>query len=105
MKIKISDKEYNFELTGTIGLLYMAERLLGEKFDMENNFHLMMLYYSCLTASNPGKKVPDTMEFMSHTTTTLFNEISTYFWAEWRRLEGLEDIEEGKEKEPEKGED
>lgn len=88
MKIKIDGKEYDFRMKGTVGLVYLAERMLGEPLKDGDKYHALVLYYCCLCASNRGKDVPDLMEFIGSLTIQTLNEMSTYFWDEWRRLEG-----------------
>lgn len=77
--------------------MYLAERMLDkdEKFDPENHYHTLLLYYAALVLSNKGKKVPDVMEFVGAQTSKSLTEIGTYFWEEWNRLEGNAD--KGKE--------
>ena len=88
MKIKLNGKEYDFRVTGTVGLMYMAERTLGEAYDHTKKYHVMALYHSCLVASNRGREVPDLTEFMASLTTGAVAEMGEYFWSEWERLEG-----------------
>lgn len=94
MQITISGKAYDFTLTGTVGLVYLAERALGCAFDPQNTYHNLLLYYCCLAASNRGKDIPEMTEFLSSLTTSKLTTISTYFWEEWRRLEGEPKAEE-----------
>ena len=94
MKITINNTEYNFVVRGTVGLIYLAERILGEAFNGADNYHVMVLYYACLTASNKGKDVPDLMEFISSCTSDTIGTMSEYFWAEWARLEPKQESKE-----------
>jgi hypothetical protein len=94
MKITINGVEYRFHLTGTVGLMYLAERTLGAAFNPEDKYHTLVLYYCCLVASNPGKSVPDVMEFIASLTSSTLSEISGFFWKEWERIEGPSNPEE-----------
>lgn len=88
MKITINDQEYDFRLRGTVGLVYLAERMLGCSFENGNRYHTLVMYYCCLVVSNKDKDVPDLAEFISSLTTASLNQISDYFWARWNELEG-----------------
>lgn len=89
MRVEIQGKEYDFEIKGTIGLMYKAETLLGiEEFDANNKHHQVALLYAAYYMSN--KHRPDCLsmdEFMCSLTTTLFNTLTTYFWRKWAELE------------------
>jgi|GEM_PF-4927877 len=103
MKIRINNKEYDFVLHGTVGLVYMAERMLGEPFKGDNKYHLAVLYYACLKASNKGRDIDnlDLQEFISSLTGKILSDISEYFWTRWEELEGAAPSDE---KEDTKGE-
>lgn len=90
MKIKINEKIYNFIVTGTVGLVYLAERMLGEAFDADNRYHLATLYLACLKSCNRGTDMDgmDTDTLLAHMTGKMFSEMSTYFWDQWYLLEG-----------------
>ena len=45
MKIKIDGKEYDFRMKGTVGLVYLAERMLGEPLKDGDKYHTLVLYY------------------------------------------------------------
>lgn len=94
MTITINNKVYNFRVTGTVGLVYLAERALGCAFEPQNTYHNLVLYYCCLAASNRDKDIPEMTEFIASLTTSMLTTISTYFWAEWRQLEGEPKAEE-----------
>lgn len=94
MVININGSEYNFRVTGTVGLVYLAERSLGAAYDHKDRYHQLMLYYCCLVVSNPGKNVPDIMEFIASLTSAAYGEIQAYFWQEWERLEGIPEHKE-----------
>lgn len=87
MTIKLAGKNYDFHLTGTVGLVYLAERVLGEDFDAKDKYHLLVLYYCCLRSSNKGE-VPDLVTFISTLTSESFRDLSEFFWSEWGKLEG-----------------
>lgn len=87
MKVTINNTEYNFVVKGTVGLIYLAERILGEAFNSEDKYHVLVLYYACLSSSNKGKDVPDMVEFISSLTSDKLDAIAQYFWGEWARLE------------------
>lgn len=87
MKISINNQEFDFLVRGTVGLVYLAERILGEAFNGEDKYHVLVLYYACLTSSNKGKEVPDMMEFIASLTSDKLDTIAQYFWGEWARLE------------------
>lgn len=91
MKILINGKEYSFVLTGTVGLIYLAERMLGKEFEAKDHYHLATLYLACLKACNRGTDMDtmDTDTLLSHMTSKLFGEMSTSFWDQWSRLEGI----------------
>lgn len=89
MVITINNQPYDFRVTGTVGLVYLAERSLGGAYDHKDKYHQLMLYYCCLVTSNPSKAVPDIMEFIASLTSQRLGEIQTYFWKEWDRLEGV----------------
>lgn len=88
MKIRLNGKEYDFRLRGTVGLVYLAERMLGEPMKEGDKYHALVLYYCCLQVSNRDREIPDLMEFIGSLTSQTLNEMTEYFWAEWRRLEG-----------------
>lgn len=102
MTIEIRNKKYNFELTGTVGLIYAAEILLGEPFDKDNRKHMLYLYYTAIQASNPGKELPDVLTFITSLTSEMLTTMSEYFWAEWDRIEGPSQppAAEGEDKNP-----
>ena len=89
MKVTINGSEYDFRVTGTVGLVYLAERSLGCPYDHTDKYHNLVLYYCAFVSSNKGKDIPDVMEFISCLTTKLLANISQYFWYEWERLEGI----------------
>lgn len=97
MKINILGKDYDFQLRGTIGLVYMAERMLGCDYDSKNKYHQAALYYCCLSASNRGREIPDFLDFISSLTIESTNAMAEYFWREWQRLEGTPEDSEKKE--------
>lgn len=88
MEIEISGKKYAFSVTGTVGLVYLAERMLGEPLKDGDKYQTLVLYYCCLQMSNRDREIPDLMEFIGSLTSKTLNEMAEYFWAEWRRLEG-----------------
>ena len=88
MKIRLNEKDYEFRLRGTVGLVYLAERMLGEPMKEGDKYHTLVLYYCCLQMSNRDREIPDLMEFIGSLTSQTLNEMATYFWDEWRRLEG-----------------
>lgn len=94
MKIEINGKEYDFRVTGTVGLMYLAERALGTAFDQTSNYHMMVLYYCCLQVSNKGRDIPDMVDFIASMTREKVRKITEYFDAEWHRMEGEQKKEE-----------
>lgn len=106
MKININGKEYNFEVNGTVGLVYLAQRLLGdETFDGQNNYHQVVLYYAAFHNSNKQEKnIPDLQQFLSCMTTKTMTEMTEYFWHRWNELEGIDTTKETTEEEKQ-GED
>ena len=88
MKIRLNEKEYDFRPRGTVGLVYLAERMLGEPLKEGDKYQTLVLYYCCLQMSNREREIPDLMEFIGSLTSKTLNEMAEYFWAEWRRLEG-----------------
>lgn len=106
MKIKIDGREYDFVLRGTVGLVYMAEHMLGMPFESANRYHMAVLYYACLKTSNEGRDIDSLslQDFVSSLTNRLLSEMSDYFWNKWEELEGP--VHENKEgQEDEMGED
>lgn len=95
MKIRVNGVEYDFMLRGTVGLVYLAERMLGAAMEDGNKYHTLVLFYCCLQTSNRGKEIPDLMDFISSLTSKTMAEMSEYFWTEWRRLEGEPAAKEG----------
>lgn len=88
MKITIKGQEYDFVVTGTLGLAYLAERALGCPLEDGNKYHTLMLYYCCLCASNRDKEMPDFVDFIASLTSAKLKELSEYFWQAWKELEG-----------------
>lgn len=96
MEIEINGKKYEFRVTGTVGLVYLAERMLGEGLKDGDRYHTLVLFYCCLQASNRDKELPDLIEFIASITTKTMAEMSTYFWSEWKRLEPEAPVEDAK---------
>lgn len=105
MKITINNHDYDFTLNGTVGLVYMAEHILGEKFDHSNRYHMLTLYYTCLQVSNPDKELPDMMQFFASLTSATLNQITEYFWTRWRELEPEHNNPEQQQEENPQGEE
>lgn len=78
MKVEIAGKEYAFEVNGTVGLLYLAERMLekGEVFDASKPHHIFCLFYSILASSN--KEAPDVVTIASNMTRDKMQEWMGY---------------------------
>ena len=91
MTITINGVDYAFNITGTVGLVYLAQRILGkEQFDGNNHYHQIVLYYSAFHASNSTKKnIPDLQTFMASLTTKTMTDMGQYFWKRWNELEGI----------------
>ncbi len=106
MKIRINGHEYDFTVRGTVGLVCMAERMLGEPFKGDDNYHMLVLYYACLKSSNKGRDIDDLslQDFISSMTSGQITRISEYFWDKWAELEGSAPRDEDP-KEDDKGED
>jgi len=115
MTITINSVDYAFDINGTVGLVYLAQRILGdpehggEAFDGNNPYHQIVLYYSAFHASNSTKKnIPDLQTFMASLTTKLITDIGKHFWSRWNELEGTtvqEASHSGKDEESTQGED
>lgn len=107
MIIKLNGKEYKFDLTGTVGLVYMVQRILGdEKYDNENEKHRMLLYYAAFYYSNvtEDNKVPDFNSFLLGLTSNTLTKMVEFFWKRWAELEGMTD-EDGEKRILSKDED
>jgi len=91
MTININGVDYAFNITGTVGLVYLAQRILGdEQFDGQNPYHQIVLYYSAFHASNSTKKnIPDLQTFMASLTTKTMTDMGQYFWKRWNEIEGV----------------
>ncbi len=103
MKIEINGESYDMVMTGTVGLVYLAERLLpaGETLDLTKNYHNVLLWYSLLWTSNKGREIPTVEEFTASLTTRLMTQIRDYVAETWVRLEGgdgTENADEGEKK-------
>lgn len=113
MTITINGVDYAFDINGTVGLVYLAQRIMGdpehggETFDGNNPYHQIVLYYSAFHASNSTKKnIPDLQTFMASLTTKLMTDIGKYFWKRWNELEGVSvDTSTDKDEEATQGED
>lgn len=89
MRIEIAGREYQFEVHGTIGLMYKAELLLGtEEFDANNKHHQVALLYAAFQSSNRRQEnLPTLDDFMCSLTTKKYNDLLSYFWQRWSELE------------------
>ncbi len=90
MKIEIGGESYDMTMTGTVGLVYLAERLLpdGEELDLKKNYHNVLLWYALLWSSNKGREIPTVEEFAASLTTATMTQIRDYVSDTWARLEG-----------------
>lgn len=94
MKLDINGKEYDFCVKGTVGLVYLAEHVLGSEFRIGDNYHLAVLYYCCLQMSNKNRQIPTLDDFILWLRADTVAQMSKYFWTEWKRLEGSGQSEE-----------
>ncbi len=95
MEITIDGTTYGVQLTGTVGLMALAERRLGEPFDASKSYHLFMLYYIAMERSNKGKKLPDIDEFIASFTTAKLKAFTHEFWTAWERIDPTPKAAEG----------
>lgn len=88
MKIAINGREFDFVMSGTVGPMYAAQRMLGsgEALDMSNSYHVLVFWYCILVLCN--KQHPEFDEFVSVMTMKLQAQISTYVNKRWKELEG-----------------
>ena len=90
MTIKINGRDYNFELNGTVGIAYLAQKVIGEdNFDHKNiQHHLAMLYTAFYTSNSGVKDLPNYEQFLASLTSKSVSEMTNYFWQRWEELEG-----------------
>lgn len=99
MKIWINGKEWDFEVYGTVGLVYKAEQTLGvEALDLQDAHHQLVLWYVAFWQTNKhkGDDVPDLEDFICSMTNAKMKAIGKYFWGKWAEMEPGAGKEDGK---------
>ena len=82
-------QQFAIALRGTVGLMCLAERRIGEPFNPEDKYHMLALFYTALIISNKkAVGLPTLDDFIETLTTSVFASMNEWFWATWRELEG-----------------
>ena len=89
MEIILKGKKYNFEINGTVGIVWIAQNFAGREIDIKSFEDLMYLMYAVYYTSN--KQPMDLQEFAASITSKTFNEMSEYFKRRFEELEGKTD--------------
>lgn len=93
MKVLIGEKEFEFEVHGTVGLVFMVEEMTGKDFDFASKRDIMYLTYAVLVASNKGKEI--TLDwYLENLTSPPFIQMRDYIYKRWAELEPKPEEEE-----------
>lgn len=89
MEIILKGKKYNFEINGTVGIVWIAQNFAGHEIDFISSTDLMYLLYAVYYTSN--KQPLELQEFAACITSKTFNAMSEYFKRRFEELEGKTD--------------
>lgn len=97
----LNGKKYDFEIKGTVGIIWIARNFANHEIDITSNSDLMYLLYAVHYTSN--KQPLELTEFVACINSKLYNEMIAYFKRRFDELEGVsEKASEGKEDESKK---
>ena len=100
MDITLKGKKYNFEINGTVGIIWIAQNFAGHEIDITSSRDLMYLMYAAFYTSN--KQPLEFQEFAACITSKTFNAMSEYFKRRFEELEGKTDNADKGGEEPKK---
>lgn len=100
MEIILKGKKYNFEINGTVGIVWIAENFAGHEINIKSSADAMYLMYAVYYTSN--KQPLELQEFAASITSNTFKEMSEYFKRRFEELEGKTDNADKGGEEPKK---
>jgi len=113
MQITIDNKDFNFQMDGTVGVAHAVGKITGEPFNMfgmrdskgnwikqPNDDHAIWAMVLLLKWSNPEKEEDITYDwFLQHLTSAIQKQLMNYVVRRWAELEGIH-VPEDNEEEP-----
>lgn len=100
MDITLKGKKYNFEINGTVGIIWIAQNFAEHEIDITSSRDLMYLMYAVYYTSN--KQPMELQDFVASITSKTFNSMSEYFKRRFEELEGKTDNADKGGEEPKK---
>lgn len=85
----LNGKKYDFEIKGTVGIIWIARNFANHEIDITSNSDLMYLLYAVHYTSN--KQPLELTEFVACINSKLYNEMIAYFKRRFDELEGVND--------------
>lgn len=89
MDTLLNGKKYDFEIKGTVGIIWIARNFANHEIDITSNSDLMYLLYAVHYTSN--KQPLELTEFVACINSKLYNEMIAYFKRRFDELEGVND--------------
>jgi len=97
----INNQKLELKLTGTIGIVYDAQRMLGHTPQDGDISDSMAIYYCALKKNNPD--IMSFEDFKDHMTAKKATRLGKDFWTQWNALEAEPDEDEVQEEQKDNG--